>query len=84
MSQRRAWQLWLDNGLLLVLGRERSEARLERFVAVYHDTIGRLPWQPSYVDLRYDNGFALRAPQAVRQSNEPSKQEKRRSEQGEL
>ena len=84
MSQRRAWQLWLDNGLLLVLGRERSEARLERFVAVYHDTIGQLPWQPSYVDLRYDNGFALRAPQAVRQSNEPSKQEKRRSEQGEL
>ncbi|HUL41287.1 MAG TPA: cell division protein FtsQ/DivIB [Burkholderiales bacterium] len=76
LSQRGAWQILLDNGLLLVLGRERTEARLERFIAVYHDTIGKLPWQPSYVDLRYDNGFALREPQAVRQQNEPVKQDK--------
>ncbi len=76
MSQRRAWQVWLDNGLLLVLGREHSEARLKKFVAAYNNTIGRLLWQPAYADLRYDNGFALRVPEAVRQQSEPTKREK--------
>jgi cell division protein FtsQ len=78
MSQRRAWQVWLDNGLLLVLGRERSEARLKKFVAAYNNTIGQLQWQPEYADLRYDNGFALRVPEAVRQQSEPAKREKRK------
>ena len=78
MSQRHAWQVWLDNGLLLVLGREHSEARLKKFVAAYNNTIGRLLWQPAYADLRYDNGFALRVPEAVRQQSEPAKREKRR------
>ena len=76
MSQRRAWQVWLDNGLLLVLGREHSEVRLKKFVAAYNNTIGRLLWQPAYADLRYDNGFALRVPEAVRQQSEPTKREK--------
>ncbi|HEY6280990.1 MAG TPA: cell division protein FtsQ/DivIB [Burkholderiales bacterium] len=76
MSQRRAWQVWLDNGLLLVLGREHSEARLKKFVAAYNNTIDRLLWQPAYADLRYDNGFALRVPEAVRQQSEPAKREK--------
>jgi cell division protein FtsQ len=84
MSQRHAWQVWLDNGLLLVLGREHSEARLKKFVAAYNNTIGRLLWQPAYADLRYDNGFALRVPEAVRQQNEPVKKEKRRPARQEL
>jgi cell division protein FtsQ len=84
MSQRHAWQVWLDNGLLLVLGREHSEARLKKFVAAYNNTIGRLLWQPAYADLRYDNGFALRVPEAVRQQNEPVKKEKRRPARKEL
>jgi cell division protein FtsQ len=36
------------------------EARLARFVAVYPETLGKMPQQHSYVDLRYPNGFALR------------------------
>ena len=84
MSQRHAWQVWLDNGLLLVLGREHSEARLKKFVAAYNNTIGRLLWQPAYADLRYDNGFALRVPEAVRQQSEPAKREKRRPARQEL
>lgn len=78
MSQRRAWQVWLDNGLLLVLGRERSEARLRKFVAAYNRSIAQLQWQPDYADLRYDNGFALRVPEAVRQQSEPAKREQRK------
>jgi len=84
MSKRRAWELWLDNGLLLVLGRERSEARLKRFVAVYHSIKGQIPAQTSYIDLRYENGFALRAPHSEFQQAEPVKQERRRSDRGEL
>jgi cell division protein FtsQ len=78
MSQRRAWQVWLDNGLLLVLGRERSEARLKKFVAAYNRSMAQLQWQPDYADLRYDNGFALRVPEAVRQQSEPAKREQRK------
>ncbi|HWN29937.1 MAG TPA: cell division protein FtsQ/DivIB, partial [Burkholderiales bacterium] len=78
MSQRRAWQVWLDNGLLLVLGRQRSEARLKKFVAAYNRSIEQLQWQPDYADLRYDNGFALRVPEAVRQQSGPAKREQRK------
>lgn len=78
MSQRRAWQVWLDNGLLLVLGRERSEARIRKFVAAYNRSVVQLQWQPDYADLRYDNGFALRVPEAVRQQSKPAKREQRK------
>lgn len=35
LSPRRSWQLRLDNGMLLELGREQSKQRLARFVAMY-------------------------------------------------
>lgn len=57
LSPRRAWQLRLNNGLLLKLGREQSEQRLLRFVAVYPGTEDR--GAVRYVDLRYRNGFAV-------------------------
>ncbi|MGH8751487.1 MAG: cell division protein FtsQ/DivIB [Burkholderiales bacterium] len=68
LSARRAWQVRLDNGLVLALGREHMQARLQRFVAVHARTLGELQWQPTYADLRYDNGFALRVPEAVRRA----------------
>lgn len=60
MNERRAWQLKLDNGLTLELGRDQVGARLGKFVRVYHATITRMPQQVAYVDLRYPNGFAVR------------------------
>jgi cell division protein FtsQ len=60
LSQRRAWQIKLDDGDVLELGRQDLEARLARFTAVYTRTVGRLPPGPHHVDLRYPNGFALR------------------------
>jgi len=70
LSQRYAWQLRLAsarNGELNIeLGRDGTEAveqRLERFVAAYPESIGRLPPRADAarnVDLRYPNGFALR------------------------
>jgi len=63
VSPRRAWQLKLESGLMLELGREQIEARLTRFVAAYGRTLARLERRLDYVDLRYANGFAVRIPE---------------------
>lgn len=62
LSARRAWQLRLDDGMVLQLGRENLQARLAAFVSAYQRTLARLPQPPSHVDLRYSNGFAVRTP----------------------
>ena len=63
LSPRRAWQLRLDSGLVIELGRERIESRLDRFIAAYVRTSGRLQRRLEHVDLRYSNGFAVRIPE---------------------
>ena len=63
VSPRRAWQVTLENGLTLELGREHVEARLARFVGTYERSIGGLGRRIDYVDLRYPNGFAVRIPE---------------------
>ena len=60
VSARRAWQVRIDGGPTLELGREQVEARLARFVAAYGRTLANLKRQIDYVDLRYANGFAAR------------------------
>ena len=64
LTQRLAWQLRLQGGLEIMLGRDAdpAEDRLRRFVAVYPRTLGSIPRRHEYVDLRYPNGFALRMP----------------------
>ena len=65
LSQRLAWQLRLSNGLHVMLGRDgdQAEARLRRFVGVHDATLKAMQRKHEYVDLRYPNGFALRAPE---------------------
>jgi cell division protein FtsQ len=63
VSPRRAWQVRLESGLTLELGRESIEPRLDRFIAVYERTVNRLQRKIDYVDLRYPNGFAVRIPE---------------------
>ena len=58
LSARRAWRIRLKNGTLLELGREQTETRLERYVAVHDQTAALLNQRLSYVDLRYPAGFA--------------------------
>lgn len=59
LSPRFAWQLKLDNGMQIELGREQMQQRLARFVAVYPYSVAKMASQPEYVDLRYRNGFAV-------------------------
>ena len=63
ISPRRAWQVKLESGMTLELGREQVEARLARFVTAYERSVGRLGRRLDYVDLRYPNGFAVRIPE---------------------
>lgn len=59
LDARRAWRVTLDDGAVLVLGRENTAARIERLLAAWPqlDTVGR---RPGVIDLRYPNGFAVR------------------------
>lgn len=58
LSPRGAWVAVLESGLTLQLGRGDVLPRLERFVAAWKK-LGR-EQEPSLVDLRYPNGFAVR------------------------
>lgn len=74
LSAREAWQIRLDDGALLELGRDQAKhplmERLNRFTSHYAAASGavrsRLP-TIGVVDMRYPNGFALR-PKAAGQS----------------
>ena len=65
LSPRRAWQLRLNNGMVLELGREQAQERLARFVAIYPTSLASLTRRINYVDLRYKNGFAAYLPGGV-------------------
>jgi cell division protein FtsQ len=63
VTARRAWQVRLDGGPTLELGRDDVEARLTRYIQVHERTVGALNRRVDYVDLRYVNGFAVRIPE---------------------
>jgi cell division protein FtsQ len=65
LSPRRAWQLRLNSGMVLELGREQAQERLARFVAVYPYSLASMQHTVNYVDLRYSNGFAAYLPGGV-------------------
>lgn len=63
LSAREAWQLHLDSGLTIVLGREQDKAplvdRLQRFIAVWPGVQQDIDIEIKVADLRYPGGFAL-------------------------
>lgn len=62
LSPRRAWQITTNNGIVVELGRNDMQTRLEKFAHVYNSTIAGLNKKITYADLRYPNGFAVRRP----------------------
>lgn len=62
LSPRFAWQIKLDNGMVLELGREEMQQRLSRFVTVYPYSLAALTRPANHVDLRYRQGFAAYLP----------------------
>ncbi len=58
LNDRRAWQVILDNGIRLELGKESLQERIERFFALYKN-LGDATQRVSYIDLRYDTGASV-------------------------
>lgn len=68
LSARYAWSARLDNGTVLLLGREQGlpiADRVARWVSLAPTVQTRLNREIAMVDLRYPNGFAMRAPGAL-------------------
>lgn len=65
LSPRYAWTLKLSNGMQVELGRERNQNtladRTKRLTAAWSAITQRWGKDIDYADLRYPNGFALRA-----------------------
>ena len=59
LSARGAWQVVLDSGLVLELGRGDVMPRLERFARAWPGLAARGA-RTRHADLRYANGFAIR------------------------
>lgn len=58
LNERRAWQIILDNGIRLELGKEYLYERVERFLSLYKN-LGSDSQRVSYIDLRYDTGASV-------------------------
>lgn len=58
LNDRHAWQIIIDNGIRLELGKESLIERIERFMSLYY-RLGEESQRVSYVDLRYDTGAAV-------------------------
>lgn len=61
LSERFAWQLTLNDGVLLNLGRENRVERIQRFMDIYPQIKRNAQKKQvvDYVDLRYDTGLAV-------------------------
>jgi cell division protein FtsQ len=59
LDARGAWNLTLDNGVQVRLGRQQVDARFERFMLVAAKLVSQRAADMAYVDLRYSNGFAV-------------------------
>ncbi len=60
-SSRRAWRIHMEDGVVLELGREQVETRLGLYVLAHEHIASQFKEQVTYVDLRYPNGFSVRA-----------------------
>jgi len=58
-DRRGSWEVKLENGMTLKIGREQQEKRLRRFMVGYEQSLVDVIDKISAVDLRYTNGFAV-------------------------
>lgn len=60
LSARGSWLIELDGGARIMVGHDRAEARLARFLATWPQLAASKNVPPVYIDLRYSNGYAVR------------------------
>lgn len=59
LDARGAWEIDLDNGVRVRLGRRQVDERFERFVAAALRLVVQRSAEVEYVDMRYTNGFSV-------------------------
>lgn len=59
LTDRHSWDIVLQNGLMLTLGREEPEPKIERFARVYPRALAAQVARVKRIDLRYTNGFSV-------------------------
>jgi cell division protein FtsQ len=59
LDARGAWEIDLDNGVRIRLGRRQVDERFERFVAAALRLVVQRSAEINYVDMRYTNGFSV-------------------------
>jgi cell division protein FtsQ len=59
LDERGAWEIDLDSGVTVRLGRQDVDERLDRFVRTAAAVIRHHSSEVSYVDMRYSNGFSI-------------------------
>ena len=59
-DSRGSWQIKLENGMTLKIGREHQEKRLRRFMVGYTESLKSVINNVKTIDLRYTNGFAVK------------------------
>ena len=60
LNSRDEWQLLLNKHLLLILGTDQLEERLQRFILLYSKVIEKKEEKVAYIDFRYPNGVAIK------------------------
>jgi cell division protein FtsQ len=59
LDARGAWNMTLDSGVVVRLGRERMDERFQRFMQAAARLVNQRATDIGYVDMRYSNGFAI-------------------------
>jgi cell division protein FtsQ len=60
LSPSDAWEIELNNGMPIVLGKDEVLTRLKRFVEIYPKIFDNNANAVEYIDLRYNNGLAVK------------------------
>jgi cell division protein FtsQ len=59
LDERGAWEVTLDNGITLRLGRQSIDERFDRFLTAAARIVATRATEIAYVDMRYASGFAI-------------------------
>jgi len=59
LDERGAWEMDLDSGVTVRLGRREVDERIDRFIHTASQVIAHRLNEIAYVDMRYSNGFAI-------------------------
>jgi cell division protein FtsQ len=59
LDERGAWEMDLDSGVTVRLGRRDVDERVDRFIRTASQVISHRLNEITYVDMRYSNGFAI-------------------------